>query len=162
MKNYLLIPSKYKAYGWALFLISLMAFTFCYQIYPRFNEENSALEISSWSWVYSGYSDSFFNSNIGENVQKELMTSMILIGLLMISFSKEKQEDEYITLLRLKSWQWAVVISYGILFLANLLIYGTDFLGFMTYNTLTILLVFIAKFNFSLFMWKKERSDDEK
>lgn len=85
----------------------------------------------------------------------EIIFSFVLIGLLLISFAKEKNEDEYISFLRLKSWQWAVLISYGILFFANWLIYGSMYLAFMVYNMFTVLLVFIIKFNFSLYMLKK-------
>ena len=158
MKNSLLIPGKYKAYGWMIFFISLGLHVFCYSIYPNLNEENGNLEIKVLEW----HSDGTFDGGIQQNVQQEVLTSLIIIGLLMISFAKEKEEDEYITSIRLKSWQWAVLISYGILLIANLLIYGANFLTFMAYNMLTVLVVFIAKFNYSMWMLRKERVEDEK
>ncbi|MGY4384900.1 peptidoglycan/LPS O-acetylase OafA/YrhL [Pedobacter sp. UYP24] len=154
MKNSLLIPNYYKAIGWITFIASFGLFIFCYSIYPTLNVNNDSLEFKAWDWTYG--------RGTGENFQKELLTTLILVGLLMISFAKEKQEDEYISLLRLKSWQWAVLISYGIFLMANLFIYGSNFLGFLIYNTLTILLVFILKFNISLWLLRKEKSADEK
>lgn len=158
MKNSLLIPGKYKVYGWMVFLISLGLYVFCYSIYPNLNEENNNFEIKALEW----HSDRGFDGGMQQNVQQEVLTSLIIIGLLMISFAREKDEDEYITSIRLRSWQWAVLVSYGILLIANLLIYGSYFLSFMLYNMLTVLAVFIAKFNISMWMLRKERIDDEK
>jgi hypothetical protein len=93
-------------------------------------------------------------------ITDELILSGVLIGLLFIAFAKEKNEDEYITVLRLKSWQWAVLISYGILLIATWLIFGLDFLGFMAYNMFTVLIVFIVKFNYSLYLLRKGGSDE--
>lgn len=96
------------------------------------------------------------------NLWDEIILSFVIIGLLLISFSKEKNEDEYISLLRLKSWQWSVLVSYGVLFIATWTIYGGMFLVFMIYNMLTVLLVFIIKFNFNLYRLRKEGISDEK
>lgn len=157
MKNYLLLPHKYKLFGWILFLTGLAAFTFCYIVYNNLGEGHANLELPFLGWNYS--------SNgllISENVQKELFTSAVILGLLIISFSREKREDEYINLLRLQSFQWAILISYGILFVANWVIYGMNFFNFMTYNLLTVLIVFIIKFHVSLFLLNKRELADEK
>ncbi|MES2828717.1 MAG: hypothetical protein V4687_11190 [Bacteroidota bacterium] len=158
MKNSFLISSKCKVYGWMIFFIALGLNVFCYSIYPNLNEENISLEIKALEWR----TDGSFDGGMKQNMQQEILSSLIIIGLLMISFSREKDEDEYITSIRLKSWQWAVLISYGILLIANLLIYGSNFLSFMLYNMLTVLVVFIAKFNYSMWMLRKERLEDEK
>ena len=147
MKNSLLIPNKYKVLGWILFLlvaglhISVAFFELkIYEIPLPFKT--------------GGFTDGTIND--------EIILSLALIGLLLIAFAKEKHEDEYISFLRLKSWQWAVLISYGILFIANWSIFGLHFLSFMTYNMFTVLIVFIVKFNWSLYQLKKEGNQDEK
>jgi hypothetical protein len=81
---------------------------------------------------------------------------------MLIVFAREKIEDEYISLLRLKCWQWSVLISFGILFILNFVFYGTAFYGFLIYNMFTVPLIFIAKFNFSLYLLRREREEDEK
>jgi hypothetical protein len=86
----------------------------------------------------------------------------VVIGLIMISFAKEKMEDEYLTLIRLKCWQWSVLISFGILLILNFVLYGTTFYSFLVYNMFTVPLIFIAKFNFSLYLLRQERAEDEK
>lgn len=156
MKSSPLLPSKYKVFGWILFLIASGLFVYCNIIYPNAHNDQ-AFEIPGFT---SNYPDVFSWSD--DNLTGEAITTVILIGLLMICFSKEKKEDEYITLIRLRSWQWAVLTSFGILIAMNLLVYGAMFMGFVFYNTLTILIVFIAKFYYSLFRLNRERLADEK
>ncbi|MGV3463725.1 MAG: hypothetical protein ACO1OT_00335 [Heyndrickxia sp.] len=155
MNNYLLIPTRYKVFGWILFLTSTAVYIYGTFVYPNFSE-NAPFQIPGFTW---NYADNFRWAET--NMTAPLISSGILIGLLMICFSKEKQEDEYISFLRLRSWQWAVLISYGILFFANWLLFGSWFFGFMVYNLVTILVVFIIKFNYSLYRLKQGRIGDE-
>ncbi len=148
MKNSLLLPSKYKVLGWILFL----AFVLIHVAKSIF--ELPIPDIHLPLIKPNGFGD--------DVITDELILSGVLIGLISIAFAKEKNEDEYITFLRLKSWQWAVLISYGILLIATWLIFGIDFLGFMAYNMFTVLIVFIVKFNYSLYQLKREGMQDEK
>lgn len=156
MKNYLLMPSKYKVFGWIVFSICMSIYVYCNFIYTYLYDK-SVLEIPGFTFTYA---DSFL-SPVTANLTNALLSSGILIGLLLISFSREPNEDEYISFLRLRSWQWAVLLSYGILFIANWLIYGYNFFLFMIFNMLTVLIVFIMKFQYSLYRLKKERITDE-
>lgn len=151
MKNHLLIPNRYKVYGWVIFLAFVLLHIFTNVIYP---EIGSRLP---FSYQKDGL-ESFFNPDSSMTFSG----AGILLGLIIICFSSEKNEDEYISYLRLRSWQLSVLISYSILFVANLLIYGSAFFSFMVYNLLTVLIVFIATFNLSLYKLKKERLVDEK
>ena len=156
MKNNLLLPSKYKVFGWILFLISVCCYVYSTFIYPS-EQDSRQLEIPGFTWSYVE------NFTLGENnLTAEIITSGMLLGLLMICFSKEENEDEYISLIRLRSWQWAVLIYFGILFIVNLLVYGLEFQIFALYNMLTIFIVFIFKFYYSLFKLSRERLVDEK
>lgn len=96
------------------------------------------------------------------NLTNEVALLGITIGLLMIVFVKEKIEDEYIAILRLKSMQWAVLISYIILIILNFSVYGLGFLILLVYNLWTTLIVFIIKFYFSLYKLRKEGLSNEK
>lgn len=151
MKNHLLIPSKYKVYGWVIFLLFAMLHVIANIIYPELGKRlipSGSLNGTSW--------DDIMDSNL------TFVGCGVLLGLMMICFSRENREDEYISYLRLRSWQLSVLISYGILFVANLFVYGGWFLSFMVYNMLTVLIVFIVTFNLSLYKLKRERLDDEK
>ncbi|WP_316823147.1 hypothetical protein [Pedobacter gandavensis] len=157
MKTYLLLPSKYKVFGWILFSITLSLYVYCFLIYPNVYDKLN-LEIPGFTSPYTDYFQWAKNNNLTISV----LIVGILIGLLMICFSKEKNEDEYISLIRLRSWQWAVLTSYGILIFACLLVYGLEFMAFVLYNMFTILIIFIIKFYYSLFKLNRERGSDEK
>lgn len=149
MKNQLLLPHRYKVPGWIVFSVFTIAHSICNIIYPR-THDGVALEIPGFTWEYISKFD-WANPNL----TLVLVTSGMLIGLLMICFSKEQKEDEFISFIRLRSWQWSVLVSYSILFLANWLLYGLAFLSFMIYNVLLTPVIFIIKFHFSLFLLKR-------
>lgn len=157
MKNNLLIPNRYKVFGWIIFLAFTSFYLFCNIIYPKFISNGNRLEIPGFNWAYPA----LFDWSIS-NLTPVVLSSGIFIGLLIICFSKEKKEDEYISFIRLRSWQWAVLTSYGILFFANWLIYGAWFFAFITINLLTVPLIFIIKFNYSLYCLQREKTGDEK
>jgi fatty acid desaturase len=69
----------------------------------------------------------------------------------LVGFSKEKEEDEFIRELRLSSLLWAVLISYALLLLAFLTIYGFAFFSVMVYNMFTVLVIFIIRFHYLLY-----------
>lgn len=153
MKNSLLIPNKYKVLGWILFIAFATLGLFC--MYGEF--KIPGFELNMFNSKTDGLVD-FRDFNL----TNELAFLGITIGLLMVVFAKEKIEDELITMLRLKSLQWAVLISYIILIILNFSVFGIAFLMMLVYNLWTVLIVFIVKFNFSLYQLKREGMSDEK
>jgi hypothetical protein len=148
MKNSLLMPGKYKVIGWMIFILSGCL----------------GVATSYWEYKIPGFGFPVKNAELfaDYNLTNELALAGLIIGLMMISFAKEKMEDEYLTLIRLKCWQWSVLISFGVLFTLNFVLYGTAFYSFLVYNMFTVPLIFIAKFNFSLYLLRREREEDEK
>jgi hypothetical protein len=92
------------------------------------------------------------------NLTNELALTGLIIGLMMIAFSKERQEDEFINKLRLESLQWAVIINYILLLIATWFINGASFLQVMMYNMLTVLVIFIIRFHLLLIRIKRSKS----
>lgn len=148
MKSSLLLPNKYKVLGWILFLVFATLGLFC--ILGDF--KIPGFDISVFHIIKED------NSLTGGdfNLTNELAFLGITVGLLMIVFAKEKIEDEYIALLRLKSLQWALLISYIILLILNFTAYGLSFAMLLIYNSWTFLIIFILKFYWSLYQLKKE------
>ncbi len=147
MKNSLLLPVSFKMIGWVIFLISFSLFA----IVPWSNNGEQLGLIDEWNK----------NSGLKVDIWPTVAIALITVSLLSIAFAKEKYEDEYISLIRLKSWQWSVAISYGILFVANLAFYNMDFAGFIIYNMFTVLLVFIVVFYWNLFKLRREGLSNE-
>lgn len=94
--------------------------------------------------------DRFF-SFIKTDLTNTVVGSLFIIGGLLVGFSREKKEDEFIANLRLTSLLWAVWVSYILLLLAFLFIYGAVFFSVMVYNMFTVLIIFIIRFNFLLY-----------
>jgi hypothetical protein len=147
MENSLLIPGKYKVVGWIIFILF------------------ACLGLATLYWDYSipglvlPLKESLF---FDANLTNELALAGVIIGLMIIVFAREKIEDEYISLMRLKCLQWSVLISFVILFILNFMFYGGSFYVVLIYNMFTIPLIFIAKFNYSLYRLRREREEDEK
>lgn len=147
MKNSLLIPGKYKVIGWIIFILF------------------ACLGLATLYWDYKipglvlPLKESVF---VDYNLTNELALAGLIIGLMIIVFAREKIEDEYISLIRLKCLQWSVLISFVILFILNFVFYGGSFYIVLIYNMFTIPLIFIAKFNYSLYRLRREREEDEK
>jgi hypothetical protein len=117
--------------------------------------------------LYKDFSFSFLNLpqrvarpnelDLGDhNLTNEVALSGIIIGLMMIAFSREKHEDEFINRLRLESLQWSVIINYVLLLIATWFINGAGFLQVMVYNMLTVLVIFIVYFHVMLLKIKNQ------
>lgn len=152
MKNSLLIPNKYKVLGWIMFLLFTGLGLAC--MYAEFKIPDFQLYHPSMATINEA-SDSV-SLDLGDyNLTNEQALAGVIAGLLMIAFAKEKNEDEYISFLRLKSWQWSVLISFLIFLICVFSFYGTLFWVVLIYNVFTVPLVFIIKFNLSLYLLRK-------
>jgi hypothetical protein len=150
MENSLLIPGKYKVIGWIIFI--LFACLGLATLYWDYKIPGLILPIKERGGLtFADY-----------NLTNELALAGLIIGLMIIVFAREKIEDEYISLIRLKCLQWSVLISFVILFILNFVFYGGSFYIVLIYNMFTIPLIFIAKFNYSLYRLRREREEDEK
>lgn len=158
MKQKLLLPNKFKRLGWFILISSaLMGFLLIIL-------NDSRIEINST--VFAIYADEILGkthyfSFVKTDIINTLIGSLFIIGGLMVGFSKEKNEDEYISNLRLNSLLWAVLVNYLLLFFLFLFIYGLGFLNVMVYNMFTVLIIFIAKFNYSLYRNSKSVLNEE-
>lgn len=151
MQNSLLLPSKYKVFGWIIFLLFAALGVFC--IIDDF-------EILGFDLIVFSIQSKGLDFN-DYNLTNELAFLGITIGLLMIVFAKENIENEYISIVRLKSLQWTVLASYIVLIILNFSFFGLSFLMLIVYNLWTTLLVFIIKFHYSLYQSRGEVRDDK-
>jgi len=76
---------------------------------------------------------------------------LVLIGLFLIAFSKEKIEDEQISQLRLDSLRWAIYLNYLILLLSLIFTNGIDFIGMLRLNLWGPLIFFIIRFRWVIY-----------
>jgi hypothetical protein len=158
MTTKLLLPSKYKSIGWFI----LIPATILGIILGFSGFEANWLNAK----VFAFFNDPVFGekqyfSFIHTNITNTVIAVLFITGAMLVSFSKEKNEDEFIAKLRLSSLLWAVAVSYILLLLAFVFVYGSAFLNVMIYNMFTVLIIFIARFNFILYKNSKTVSDEK-
>ncbi|GAB3918399.1 hypothetical protein [Mucilaginibacter boryungensis] len=76
---------------------------------------------------------------------------LMVTGLVMIAFSKEKIEDEQITQLRLDSLQWAIYLNYFLLIGSLVFTTAADYKDILSVNLWLPLMFFIIRFRWMLY-----------
>ena len=157
MENNLLLPNKFKKIGLYTAIPSILL-----GLLVSFNGyEISWLNVKVFALLNTDFNKIDFFRFIDDNITNELIGVLCLVSGLFIAFSKEKKEDEFISKLRLNSLLWAVLVNYGLLFLAFVFVYGFVFLNVMIYNMFTVLIIFIIRFNFILYKNSKPIGDEK-
>ncbi len=145
-----LLSNKFKKPGWILFITGIVA-----GIFLSINDyESNLIKTNVISLIHY---DSFFKENYGflriieNNILDEIIVIFVIIGGLLVCFSKEKIEDEFISKTRLDSLVWAILINYSILLIATIFIYEITYMHILIYNMFTPLLIFILRFNYVVY-----------
>jgi hypothetical protein len=148
MKNQLLFPHRFQKIGWLLFVPSIIVGILLI-INNAFIENLFSFKMTSFAFINAPFlSKSTYFTFINQDFLDELVSSTLLIGALLIVFSKEKVEDEFIAKLRLDALLWSVLINYTIIFVGILTIYGSVFFTFLVVNLFTCLFLYIIRFNY--------------
>lgn len=134
MKKDFLFPQPFKKIGWVL-AIPAAILMLCF----LFNLKPFGVVIDE---VCGGLLD-------------EAGTTLLTLGLLFISFSRERDEDEYVARLRTSCLVRAVIINYVILLVATWALYDMGYLSFMMVNMFTILILYIILFHVALWRFRK-------
>ena len=146
MKTNYLLPNKFKIPGWILLTIGIISGIFLFLS----DYEGDALTVK----VFTIFSEPFifgeggFLKIIENSIMDELISLAIIFGGLLVGFSKEKIEDEFIYKLRKDSLVWAILVNYIVLIIAILLVYELSFFDVLVFNMFTPLIFFIVRFNF--------------
>jgi len=156
-KNYL-FPSKFQKLGWILLVpFGLLFLYFC------LTTSGSRIE---WKIpVYAIINQDFGKPDWFIIVKNDIMDEITFIGLivslLLIAFSKEKDEDEYISQIRANSLVWALLINSLILIFCELFIYGFIYLQILYFNLFSILILYIIKFKIAVYKLNKSTQNEE-
>jgi len=94
-------------------------------------------------------SDSILFTN--QHLFSIVSTILVLVGLFLIAFSKEKIEDEQISQLRLDSLRWAIYLNYLILLLSLIFTNGIDLIDILRLNIWVPLVFFIIRFRWVIY-----------
>ncbi|MDR1554326.1 MAG: hypothetical protein LBS69_12835 [Prevotellaceae bacterium] len=159
MKKSFLLPHRYKLIGWFVFIpFSVLGLyvTLINEITPKW------LKFTFFAIAGGGtpLAGDWF-SLVKTDMANTIIATFVIIGGLLVAFSREKTEDEYIAELRLSSFQWAVFINYLLLLLCFIFVFSDAFWVVMVYNMFTTLLIFIVRFNYLLFINRKSGRNEK-
>ena len=158
MNTNLLLPFKFRKLGWIIFIPSFILGILVLFLNVEFDWLGSKVFT-----IYAGSGLKILNDTdtgqmfgfIPGNYTQTLVGILCLVSLMMIAFSKEKNEDEFIWRTRMDSLLWATYINYFILIFCFLFFFDFEFLYIMIFNMFTILLFFIFRFNYILYKERK-------
>ena len=146
MKTNYLLPNKYKPLGWILFILGIIGGIFMVSTdYEADVLTTNVLPIYSEPFTFR---DAGFFQIIENSILDEIIALTIIIGGLLVGFTKEKIEDEFIYKLRKDSLVWAIIFNYIVLIFAILFVYEFTFFDVLVFNMFTPLIFFIVRFNF--------------
>lgn len=158
MKSNLLLPHSFKKIGWILLIpatiLGILVVFFDYQC-PYLNCKVLALFMQG-----IGHNQWQFFQIINDNITNEIAGISFIIAGSFVAFSKEKNEDEYISKIRLDTLLWATYISYAFLLATFIFVYDFLFFRFMSMSLFSVLILFIIRFNYLLY--KARKDDNEK
>jgi len=158
MKTHFLFPNKYKIIGWILFVPSLIL-----QLIAMLFEVNldNYLNVKVLALYQDNFGDkSHYFSIIENSISDELLTVGLIIGGILICFSKLKNEDEYISKIRYESLVWSTYLNYGLIVFFTVFLYGMPYLNVLFYNMFTLLFFFIIRFHYMIYKLNTSSYDE--
>lgn len=150
MKKNFLFPASCSRIGWLLLLFGAVYLVLVVsELLPEINVSVFSILPSDIPATLSGHSRFIIRNDIND----ELATVAVMVGLLLITFSAERDEDEFTDALRLRSWYLAG-ISYGVVYiLFDLLVYEINYILYMWFvQGELLLLLYIIIFKSKLYI----------
>jgi len=160
MKTNWLIPHRYKLWGWIL----LIPAAFLGSLYLFADFEPAFLEVRTFA-IYSDGVHFFNDPTVGfglvkTNLIDEISGVLFLLGALMVAFSKEKHEDEFIARPRLDALLWATYVNALLLIFCMLFFFDLIFLYVMIFNMFSVLVLFILRFRYLIYLSNKNHHEE--
>jgi hypothetical protein len=143
MKTKYLLPYKSRWIGLALILLHVPVRAIWEIYYPNLDEYKLPT-LPQDSMLFTNAHLFYITSSI-----------LVLTGLFLIAFSKEKIEDEQISQLRLDSLRWAIYVNYALLILTLIFTNGVNFIDMLRLNLWLPLIFFIIRFRWVIYRQNK-------
>ena len=162
MKKTFLFPSYFKKIGWVISIITLLYVL----IGVIFFEDNFNFSFIMPAIVALGEIINFSPEKVyfvltETSFITTLFPVLMIIGFVFIAFSKEKNEDEYVSKIRERALVWSVLVTCVILIIAILLVYGVDAFTIFWFDFLFFLLLFVVKFRIDIFRFNRSTKKNE-
>ncbi len=158
MKTNYLLPASLKNWGWFI----LIPFTVLGVLVLINDWEPDYLTMSVPSMLIDElFVEKSYFGMVTNNILNEICAVLVIIGGLLVAFSRQYNEDEFIASIRLKSLVWATYLNYAILIIALILVHEFSFFWVMIFNMFTMLIFFIILFHWNLVKLKKSTDNAE-
>lgn len=153
MRVRFLLPHKFMFVG--LLLVGLGIFSACIRFYLGIKPSFLTIPVFT---IYSSFIDTKTFQIITNNISEEIVILFLLIGLLLITFSKEKFENDIINEYRFKAFFYSVLVNSILLLLSTVFIYGFAFVGILSVNIFSQLFIYQIFFRTYIFVNKHKLS----
>ena len=157
MKTDFLFPHVYKTIGW--WLLVIFGVLYVLTIFGVIDDDAISfptLALNCDTGMFAPEKVFGFNN---EGMVNEIAMVGLSVALLLVSFSRENDEDEYITSMRFGALVWACKVNTVIFILGTWFIFGWSYLVFMLFWIFLLFVLYIAKFQSELYCFR--RSDNE-
>ena len=88
-------------------------------------------------------------------MKKSFITFFLLISLIFIALSRERDEDEMTLAIRMKSFVWSAWGTFIVMTIGILFFFGMAFVHFMIIAMYLYLALYCIKFNFAMYKERK-------
>ena len=152
-----LLPAKFRFVGSIFFIAGIITgvFRFYLGIKPKI------LDARVFA-VYSEYLDEKYMKLVNNNLGEEITLLLVLSGLFLIAFAKEKSEDEMVRYIRYQSLIISFYLSFTFLLAATFFTYGFAFLYMLILFSAIPMVSYIVIFRFHLYLYSKNlKSNNE-
>jgi hypothetical protein len=167
METKLLFPNRFKKVGWVLLvpglvltIMSIFSINFNLLDIPKssFNFFNEGNFFSNWTTVQNVHPIPFFESyekapsRYSEDFTGEIVMTLVALGFLLVAFSREKIEDEYIAKVRLESFVWGFYLYVLAFIIIAWTQYQFGFLMLLCWCLLIPPIVFLLRFHWFVYL----------
>lgn len=164
MKTKFLFPNKFRLIGWIILIPTVvLGYMVLFQGFEFSFLNVNVLSLFPSSFTLSADKNSATShlwTITNDNFTQEIVSILFIVSALFVAFSKEKNEDEYISRIRLESLLWATYLTFAIQILCMLFFYGLTFLTSMVVNIFTLLIVFIVRYNFIIYRLRSQNNEE--
>jgi hypothetical protein len=150
-KNYILLPGTFRFAGILIFLAGI----FFGVIRFYFGVKPDMLDLKPFAF-YSSYIENKYMQFIGNNLSEEIVSLLILCGLFLIAFSRDKVENELKAFLRIKALYLTAYAQLIFLILSILFTFGFAFVYMLMANMVFPIIFFLLSFRIFLFIHRRK------
>ena len=147
-----LIPNRFRPLGIVLFAIGITLLILKY----RFNYKPDFLDLKVFA-LYSFYIEAKTFTIITHQMIADIAGILLLAGLFIMSFTKEKNESDDLGSLRLKAFILAAYVDFFYLLASILFFFGFGFVGALTFFMVVWLAAYFIIFR--VLLYRKIKGD---